>query len=114
MLYNLSSQNSKEINNMLKTQTCVVFYYWNYCGYCQQIKPIWDKVTKKYAKSTSIHIINVEVDHLELLRAKYKKNISGVPTIIKYSKSKRIQEFTGRRIFKDLDDFVKEKIPKTK
>jgi len=114
MLLELSSQNSDNINNILKTKLCIVFYYWTHCGFCQEIKPVWNKIAKKYANKSNIYIINVEVDNLELLRAKYKKNISGFPTIMKYSNGKRLEEFKGKRIFKDIDDFVKGNMSKTK
>lgn len=109
MFFDLSSENSIYINTILDQKTCVIFYYWNLCGHCQQMKPIWDKVVKKCMKKRNIIIINVEVDTLNLLKAKYRKNINGVPTIIKYDKGKRKEEFNGNRIFKELYDFVNKK-----
>lgn len=110
MYFDLSSENSKYVNTILDQNTCVIFYYWNLCGYCQQMKPIWDKVVKKCMKKKNITIINVEVDKLNLLKAKCRKNINGVPTIIKYNKGKRIEEFKGRRVFEELNAFVNKKI----
>lgn len=110
MFFDLSSQNSAMINKILSKQTCVIFYYWNLCGYCQQIKPLWNKIVQKYMNKNNIVIINVEIDNIGLLKAKYRKNINGVPTIIKCNNGKPIYEFKGKRTFKELDDFVKQKI----
>lgn len=106
MLYILSSENASHVNNILAKQPCVVFYYWSFCGYCQKIMPVWKRICKKYLKN-KINIINVEVDKLHLLKAKYKKNISGVPMIVKYINGKRQEEFNDARTFQKLDEFVK-------
>ena len=105
MFYILSSENASQVNSILGKEPCVVFYYWNMCGYCKQIIPVWNKVCKKHLKS-KVNIINVEMDQMPLLKPKYKKNISGVPTIIRYIKGKRMEEFNGDRMYKQLNDFV--------
>jgi thioredoxin-like negative regulator of GroEL len=61
-------------------------------------------------KFRDIVIVNVEVDQMPLLKAKYKKNISGFPTILKYQNGKKIQEFSGDRKPKQLHSFIKTKI----
>jgi thiol-disulfide isomerase/thioredoxin len=106
MLYILSSENASHINKILAKEPCVVFYYWSLCGYCQKIMPMWKRICKKYMHS-KINIINVEVDQMQFLKAKYKKNISGVPSIIKYVRGKREEEFHDARTFQKLDEFVK-------
>jgi thiol-disulfide isomerase/thioredoxin len=106
MLFILSSENASQVNKILSKQHSIVFYYWSSCGYCRKIMPMWKRICIKYLKS-KINIINVEMDQMPLLKAKYKKNISGVPTIIKYVNGKREEEFNDARTFKKLDGFVR-------
>lgn len=105
MFYILSSDNASEVNKILAKQPSIIFYYWNLCGYCQKMMPVWRRICKKYFKH-NINIINVEMDQMPLLKAKYKKNISGVPAIIKYVNGKRAEEFNDSRTFKKLDEFI--------
>lgn len=110
MFFDLSPENSKQINSLLEKQTCVIFYYWNMCGHCHHVKPIWNEIVKKCMKKKNIAIINVEISNLKLLKAKCRKNINGVPTFIKYANGKKVDEFRGNRIFEELYAFVNKKI----
>ena len=110
MFFILSNENSSIANKLLCKEYVIILYHWENCGYCQMLMPLWNKLCKKYNKYKDICIINVEVAQMPLLRAKYRKNIAGFPTIIKYQNGKRIQEFNGERTNKQLDTFIKTKI----
>jgi thiol-disulfide isomerase/thioredoxin len=77
------------------------------CGYCIQLKPTWHKLCNSIKNNNKITIINVESNNIKYLRAKYKKNIMGYPTIVKFSKGKKIEEYSGNRIYNDMKKFVK-------
>lgn len=109
MIYNLSKENKKEVMNIMDNQHCVCLYYWNLCGHCEMLMPIWKKLCKKYMKNTSINIINIELDNMNLLKSKYTLNINGYPTIIKYIKGNRNDEFQSKRDMENLDMFIKKK-----
>jgi len=110
MIYNLSKENKKEIDKILKTETNVtVLYYMTFCGHCIELKPKWNKIATKYENSKTVFIINVEADFILFLNKKYLKNVVGYPTIIKYNKGKLITEYEGERSFSKLDRFVSDK-----
>jgi thiol-disulfide isomerase/thioredoxin len=108
MFYILTPDNKKGIGNVIKTSPNItIFYYWNMCGHCTALRPTWDKICKKYKNKGDCDIVNVEVSHLPHLPAKYKRGVSGFPTIAKYSQGVKVGEFNDERVFKKLDTFVK-------
>jgi len=110
MIYNLTKENKKEIEKILKTETNVtVLYYMTFCGHCIELKPKWNKIASKYQSSKTVFIINVEADFLQHLNKKYLKNIVGFPTIIKYNKGLLKKEYDEERSFSKLDKFVSNK-----
>ena len=108
MFYILTPENKKGVSDVIKTSPNItIFYYWNMCGHCTALRPTWDKVCKKYKNNSDCDIVNVEVSHLPHLPAKYKKGVSGFPTIVKYMKGVKVAEFNDERVFNKLDKFVK-------
>lgn len=106
MLHILTKDNYNEINKILCKKTTIVLYHWKLCGHCIQLIPIWNEICKKYSKNENINIINAELDNIYLLKKKYKKNISGFPTIIKYKNGNRVDEFQSDRTVYNLNKFV--------
>lgn len=106
MLYILTKDNYNEINKILCKKKTIVLYHWNNCVHCLQLIPIWNEICKKYVKNKNINIINAELEYIYLLKKKYKKNISGFPTIIKYKNGKRFDEFHKERTIDNLNDFI--------
>lgn len=110
MFYILTPENKKGIQEVIKTSPNItIFYYWNMCGHCTALRPTWDKVCNKYKKNGDCDIVNVEASDIHHLPVKYKKGISGFPTIIKYINGIKIDEFRDERVFNKLDKFVKSK-----
>ncbi len=108
MFYLLTSENKKPICDVIKkSPNLTILFYWNMCGHCAALKPTWDKICKKYNKVNDCDILNVEVSQLNHLNAKYKKGVSGFPTIAKYKNGKKIGEYNGERTLKDMNKFVK-------
>jgi protein disulfide-isomerase A6 len=108
MFYNLTEDNKKDINNILnKEENVVVLYYMTYCGHCIELKPDWDKICVINKNSKDVIIVNVEADVLKYLNLKYRKNIVGFPTIIKYNKGIFVKEYDGIRKLSNLKTFIK-------
>ena len=106
MFYYLNLHNEKEINDsIIASGNFVILYYSDMCGHCIQLKPTWNKLCDSIKNKKDITIINVEANNFERLPEKYKKNIEGYPTIIKYSRGKKI-EYNGTREFADLKKFI--------
>tara|TARA_B000000477_G_C6086426_1_gene225638 strand:+ start:629 stop:958 length:330 start_codon:yes stop_codon:yes gene_type:complete len=108
MIYNLTNLNKKDINKILiENNNVVVLYHSNTCGYCIDLMPLWKRVTNKYVKDNNVIIINAEANCIKYLRVKFKKNIIGYPTIMKYSKGKMISEYDGEKKARELNNFLK-------
>lgn len=107
MIYFLSKENKKEIHKLLDNDNCVCLYYWTLCGHCQQLLPTWKELCKKHILNNAVNIINIELNDISLLKKKYSQNINGYPTITKYKKGVRVEEFDKMRDIKNLDIFIK-------
>ena len=81
-------------------------YHSDICEHCLKLMPLWKRISKKYDKSEEIAIINVEANYINYLQVKYKKNIKGFPTILKYKNGKLIEEYDGDRKTKSLNMFI--------
>jgi thiol-disulfide isomerase/thioredoxin len=107
MFYYLNLHNKKEVNDaIIAADNVVILYYSDMCGHCIQLKPTWDKLCNSIKNKKDIIIVNVEANNITHLRAKYKKNIEGYPTIIKYSRGKK-SEYEGNRELADMKKFIK-------
>jgi len=110
MISNLTKENKKDIQKILKTETNVtILYYMTFCGHCIDLKPKWNKISSKYENSNNVFIINVEADFLQYLDKKYVKNVVGFPTIIKYNKGVFVKEYNEERNISKLEKFIIEK-----
>lgn len=54
----------------------VVLFYADWCGYCQQVKPIWRKLENEFPS----YVTSVDVDLRPNLKTSF--NINGFPTIV--------------------------------
>lgn len=106
MFFILSKDNKTAINDIISKHKCVCLYHWNECGHCKMLMPTWKKICKKYQNDKNVLIINIEVENLPLLKSKYKKNIQGFPTIIKYDGGKALEEYMNERTFAKLSTFI--------
>ena len=106
MFYYLNLHNKKEVNDVIvSSRNFVILYYSDMCGHCIQLKPTWNKLCDSIKNKKDITIINAEANNFEHLPEKYKKNIEGYPTIIKYSRGKK-SEYNGTRELADLKKFI--------
>ena len=106
MFYYLDLHNKKEVNDVIvSSSNFVILYYSDMCGHCIQLKPAWNKLCDSIKNKKDIVIVNVEANNFEHLPEKYRKNIEGYPTIIKYSRGKKI-EYNGTRELADLKKFI--------
>ena len=108
MLYILNADNKKYIDNLISTEdNVVILYYSDMCGFCIQLMTTWDKLCNCIKNNKDVIIINAESNNINHLKAKYRKDIAGYPTIIKFNKGKKINEYNGNRELADMKKFVK-------
>lgn len=106
MFYYLNLHNKKEVSDsIIASNNLVILYYSDVCGHCIQLKPAWNKLCDSIKNKKDITIVNVEANNFEHLPAKYRKNIEGYPTIIKYLRGKK-SEYKGNRELADMKKFI--------
>ena len=84
----------------------IVLYSADWCGYCKEFKPIWEKLQEKFRDLHNIKFIKTEYE-----RGVIDKNIgpiNSVPTIyIINSINNDAIEFSGNRSVDTLTTFIK-------
>ena len=75
----------------------VKYFTASWCGPCQRIKPIIEKISEKSDKS-KLEIYKIDIDENDKLSLDL--NIKSVPTFFLYSKDKFINECSGTDINK--------------
>ena len=101
-------------NKMIKERDALVKIYNDYCGHCNELKPVWSKFVKNIKnKPSNMFIANINSDVLSELDM--DTNILGVPTIryIQKKSGKKIRDYEGHRTVNDLMRFYN-KINKAK
>lgn len=99
----LKKDNSESVNSIIEKESTVCFYYWNNCGHCHQIMPTWIKLCKKHNKD--VNIINIELSEMQYLNPE-SRNIMGFPSILRYEKGVKKEEFNGQRDSDSLEKFL--------
>ena len=81
-----------------------VWYYADWCGHCQTMKPEWNKVVKKMKTNNNVNIAEVESKHIDNLVN--KPTIQGFPTIKMYNSGKEIANFEDERVADKMEKFA--------
>lgn len=102
--------------------TSIVKFYAPWCGYCQQLKPVWKKLGKAVGRDSKLSVnvaaVNCDKDYNKPLCAQYQ--ISGFPTVMvfrppKYDKNKAMsgkrqrhasEAYNGQRTVKAMLQFL--------
>ncbi|TKY61559.1 disulfide-isomerase A6 [Spatholobus suberectus] len=85
-----------------ETKDVLVEFYAPWCGHCNALAPIYEKVAAAFKLDEEVVIANVDADKYKDLAEKY--GVSGYPTLKFFPKSNKDGEDYGGG--QDLDDFV--------
>ncbi len=88
-----------------ETPTLVDFYA-TWCGPCQQMHPILDKLKEKMG--TSIRIVKIDVDKNQEVATKFK--VRSVPTLVLFQKGEILWRQAGGMDPKSLEQKIKSSI----
>ena len=94
---------TKDFDNKLAPGMIMIGTSW--CGFCQQLKPIWKQLYQQSKEHTIAAIDATNKKNQELL---HMMNITGYPTIFIVMNNGKLKEYTGPRTLEDL----KKKLPK--
>ena len=88
------------------SNTKVSLYYADWCGHCKNIKPVWNKASKKVKGDVKMVKVNCGEENEEHQSIVDKYKIEGFPTIKLLNNGKVESDYTGGRDEKDLVNYV--------
>jgi len=97
----LSYYKSLETEKYGEAKIVVGFHYTNWCGYCKQMKPVWQEVKASLNNSNFSSVVMLENDE----EKNPTQGVSMYPTIIKYQDGKA-RRYKGRYDFDELRSFI--------
>lgn len=123
----INSKNNLELNdNTDKKKTVkvkeinyeLIFYWANWCGICQKIKPLWKEARKEIEsrynniKIKEVNCDNPSIDKCHIITDNVKRMLDGVPTILLRYNGKDIEykkdsNLKGDRSKDDILKFLK-------
>ena len=80
----------------------LVDFWASWCGPCQMVAPIIDKLSEEYAGKVSVGKVNV--DEESALASEYA--VVSIPTIIIFKNGKPVEKLIGVRSFDDFCDVL--------
>ena len=99
---NIQIGGSKKIKNK-ESEYKLYFFKADWCGHCQNFKPIWNQLKKKYKKDFEFIEMDSETNKKEFL----DWGIQGFPTII-FRKNSDAVEYGDNRDLKSISKFCDE------
>jgi thiol-disulfide isomerase/thioredoxin len=105
-------QGKKRVSNNQDAKTIVCKIYANWCGHCQDLKPVWAEL--KNVMSTNKNITMMEIEESEMkekmgeLKNICKKDIDvkGFPTIVKICGKATPEYYQGERSVEGLRAWI--------
>lgn len=95
-------ENKEEFIEAIENKLVLVDFYATWCGPCQMLSPILDKLEKK---NKDLLIVKVDVDkHPEIAK---EHGVLSIPTIEIYKESKLIDKAIGYLSEEELEDLLK-------
>ena len=89
----------------------IVFFYTDWCGFCQRFAPTFDKITKKPAikKNFAIAFVNCEKEENQKIMEEY--NVQGFPTVFVIKEDGSKEQLPNEIFFNDDSvKIIKEKM----
>ena len=103
----------KQANNQdAKTNTIVCKIYANWCGHCQDLKPVWAELKNVMSANKNITMIEIEESEMKekmgALKNICKKDIdvNGFPTIVKICGKATPEYYQGERSVEGLRAWI--------
>ena len=105
----ISKDDAVNFSNQLNDGNWMVFYYADWCGHCQTMKPEWETVANKLSNSNNLNIAEVNSDYINDLLM--KPQINGFPTIKMYNQGAERANFDDERIAEKIEQFAMSNSP---
>lgn len=109
----INSRNYKKILENMKDKFVVILYYWDNCGHCHELRPIWESSIKSLKKIDKFDICEVEYSNMHYLENDIK-TMHAFPSIIVYKNKNIYDEFKENRTPENILAFLKKYVDKPK
>jgi len=97
-----------EYNNLIPKKHVIVLYYMDNCGFCDLLKPKWDRFEKRakknHKKDDDFVIARVNSNHIKGVDG--DSDVIGYPTIMHLLDGKKHSEFNGERSEDALEEYL--------
>ena len=104
--YKTSLVNINKIKNKIIPNNIVIcYYYTDTCPYCVMIKALWKEITDIYKNNKNIILISIKREHMTELNDTMQIDL--VPSFIAYNRGKKIAEFSKKREYENIINFIK-------
>ena len=109
------SSKVKELNKSLKEGNVVIAFFMTGCHWCDELKPVWNKLKKKYSpkKIKDITVSPTNFSILDGLNCDTSDTTKGFPCICSYTNGKKNTCFKGERNEATLTNFMNKYIKKS-
>jgi thiol-disulfide isomerase/thioredoxin len=102
---NSSDEYNKFETLLKKKDDILVLYFGNWCGFCREFIPTWDK----FIKQSKIKTAQIESSFMHLMNNNPIHKVNGYPTIKLFSKGKMIP-FENDRTIENLNTFISKNV----
>ena len=100
MEVNLNKENFEE--EVLKSEKTVLVDFWaTWCGPCQMIAPVIEKIAEENQK---VKVCKVNVDEQQELAIKY--GVMSIPTLIFFKNGNKVKEVVGFHSKSELEEII--------
>ena len=97
-------------NNNVKKGPWLVWFYADWCGHCNMMKPEWKKLEKRCASDPRLNVAKVRDDMKDNIPEQMNQNIQGFPTVRMFNNGKMMSEYSGERNNNAFLEFLLNKI----
>lgn len=94
-----------------KNEGVMYFFFADWCGFCQKVKPEWKKLTEtKKVNGKTVKYMEVDADDKNNKKIQEQHDVTGFPTFVFKKKDGTSVKYSGERTSKGLIEFMKKHI----
>ena|SRR3989338_8018775 len=105
-LWFMLKNRSTKVNESFSSSHELVLFYAPWCPHCKNLMPVWEKLTQKFDKNKNAGVTVRKVDCQAHPEEAKIHQIDGYPTIILFSRGRKIIYEGGDRSFDAIDKWV--------
>jgi thiol-disulfide isomerase/thioredoxin len=105
-IVNVDKENISKLKDNINHNGAVILYYWNSCGHCHRLMPIWNELLDKY---NNRQFYQIELDYMQQAPNEFRR-ITSFPHITAYYNGNKVI-YDGDRNINSLSSFIEKYLP---